>query len=264
MALRETAYTDYTSITELPGSPATREQLARFSHRYHTAACHARGRRVLEIACGAGLGTGYLAEQADRLVAGDYTESLLKIAHDHYRDEIPLVRFDAHSLPFREDSFDLAVLFEAIYYLARPEEVLTEIRRVLAGKGLLLIATVNKDWSGFSPSEFSTRYFSVPELVELLVDRGFDTLEVFGAFPTQAASSAARIVTRLRAMAVALGLVPGTLAARRALKRLFYGKLTPMSHKVVDQAVQDFPLMPIPGDESTTEFKVYYVLAGAG
>lgn len=49
---------DYTSVTELPGSQATREQQARLYHRYHTAGRYATGKRVLEVACGAGLGLG--------------------------------------------------------------------------------------------------------------------------------------------------------------------------------------------------------------
>ena len=47
---------DYSSITELPGSHATREQLARLYHRYHMAAQYTLNKRILEVACGAGLG----------------------------------------------------------------------------------------------------------------------------------------------------------------------------------------------------------------
>ena len=34
--------------------------------------------------------------------------------------------------------------------------------------GILLIATANKDWAEFDPGPFSTRYFTLPDLGELL------------------------------------------------------------------------------------------------
>ena len=74
---------DYTSVTELPGSQATGEQQARLYHRYHTASRYATGKRVFEVACGAGL--GYLARRASSVVGGDYTDSLLRIAQSHYQ-----------------------------------------------------------------------------------------------------------------------------------------------------------------------------------
>ena len=92
---------DYTSVTELPGSRATREQHARLYHRYQTAGQYIAGKRVLEVACGAGLGLGYLARRANAVIGGDYTESLLRTAQSHYQKRILLVLFDAHHLPLR-------------------------------------------------------------------------------------------------------------------------------------------------------------------
>jgi 2-polyprenyl-3-methyl-5-hydroxy-6-metoxy-1,4-benzoquinol methylase len=64
--------TDYCTVTELPGSNATKEQLARLYHRYHFAAGFCEGKDVLEVACGAGQGLGYLARKAKSVVGGDY------------------------------------------------------------------------------------------------------------------------------------------------------------------------------------------------
>ena len=251
---------DYTDITEVPGSLATREQLARLYHRYHTADNYAAGRRVLEVACGAGLGLGYLARTASGVVGGDYTESLLRTAQSHYRGRAPLVRLDAHHLPFRDCAFDLIVLFEAIYYLGQAEQFIAESRRVLSDSGTLLIGTVNKDWSEFTPSALSTRYFSVPELRDLLIQQGFGNLEFFGAFPTAAASPKQKIVSLIRRVAVALDLVPKTLGGREHLKRLFYGSLTPLKPEVENGMAELDPLVPIPNDVSNTQHKIIYVV----
>lgn len=254
---------DYTAVTEVPGSQVTREQLARLYHRYHTAGDYSAGKRVLEVACGAGLGLGYLARRASSVVGGDYTENLLQIAQSHYRGSVPLVCLDAHHLPFRNQAFDLVVLFEAIYYMAQAEQVIAEGRRVLSDGGTLLIGTVNKDWSEFTPDLLSTRYFSVPELHDLLVQEGFANLEFFGAFSTAAASFKQKIVSLIRRVAVALDLVPKTLGGRERLKRLFYGNLTPLRAEVQAGMAELHPLIPIPSESSNSEHKILYAVARA-
>ena len=110
---------DYTGVTEVPGSRVTREQLARMYNRYFFAFQFCEGKDVLEVACGAGQGLGLLARRARKLVGGDYTENLIDVAWKHYGGRIPLVRFDAHTLPFREESFDVVIFYEAIYYFHR-------------------------------------------------------------------------------------------------------------------------------------------------
>jgi len=254
---------DYTSVTELPGSQATREQQARLYHRYHTAGHYAAGKRVLEVACGSGLGLGYLARTAKSVVGADYTEKLLRIAQSHYRDRVPLVRLDAHHLPFRNRAFDLVVILEAIYYLSRAEKFIAESRRVLSDGGTLLIGTVNKDWFEFTPSLLSTRYFSVPELRDLLIHQGFGSLRFFGAFPTRAASPKEKIVSLIRRSAVALNLVPKTLGGRERLKHLFYGNLTPLRPEIEDGMADLYPLVPIPGESPNSEYKILYAVARA-
>ncbi|HOM17804.1 MAG TPA: hypothetical protein PLQ00_10775, partial [Thermoguttaceae bacterium] len=59
---------DYTGVTELPGNLAHKEQLSILMTRYHWAAQYARDREVLEAACGAGQGLGYLRRTARRVV----------------------------------------------------------------------------------------------------------------------------------------------------------------------------------------------------
>jgi len=255
--------TDFTTVTELPGSQATREQRARLYHRYYTAGNYTAGKRVLEVACGAGLGLGYLARTASSVVGGDYTENLLRIAQSHYQGRVPLVRLDAHHLPFRDRAFDLVVLFEAIYYLGQAEQFIAESRRVLSDGGILLIGTVNKDWSEFTPSALSTRYFSIPELRDLLTQHGFANLEFFGGFPTTATSPQQKIVSLIRRIAVVLNLVPKTLGAREYLKRLFYGRLTPLKPEVEDGMAELYPLIPIPSDSPNSQYKILYAVAHA-
>ena len=52
----------YVAVTERPGQPASRIQLEMLAARYRWAAEQARGKDVLEAACGAGMGLPVLAE----------------------------------------------------------------------------------------------------------------------------------------------------------------------------------------------------------
>ena len=251
--------TDYTTITEVPGGRATTEQLSMLYTRYHTAATLSEGKDVLEVACGCGQGLGYLAKQANCVVGGDYTESLLHGAQQCYRGRVPLVCLDAHILPFQNASFDVLVLFEAIYYLARLEEFLDESLRVLRPGGKLLICSTNKECSGFNPSRFSTNYLSAGELRQILTAKGFD-VEVFGAFPVSAPTFGRKASALIRNLAVQLNLIPKTMKGKELLKRIFYGPLTRIEDEVKENMAELAPLHPISETELKPQYRVLYTL----
>jgi SAM-dependent methyltransferase len=252
----------YTTVTELPGSGATSEQLAMLYARYALAAGFSRGKDVAEVACGPGIGLGYLARYAHRVVGGDLDETLLHSACAHYGDRVPLLRLDAQALPFADRSFDVVILFEALYYLRDPERFLDETRRVLRPGGTLLISTVNREWPGFNPSPLSHRYLSAPELRALLATRRFTT-ELYGGFVAQAAAPRDRLVSAARRIAVGLHLIPPTMKGKERLKRLIFGRLSPLPHELDDGMAPPSPLVPLGTDAPTSTFKVLYAVGRA-
>ena len=252
--------TDYTTVTEIPGNKVTQEQLERIFHRYCFAGRFSEGKDVLEIACGAGLGLGYLAKKAKSVVGGDYTENLMKVAKEYYKGRIPLLRLDAHDLPFRSESSDLVILYEAIYYLPEPRVFLQEVRRVLRKEGVLAIATVNKDWAEFNPSPFSTQYFSVPELSDLLRSMGF-RIEMYGAFSVLPEGLKGKMTSMVRKIAVALNLIPKTMGGKELLKKIFYGKLIPLRGEIEQGACKYVSPSPISSDQANHDYKVIYAIA---
>lgn len=218
---------DYTNLTEITGSKISREQLQRMYNRYYFAAELSKDKDVLEVACGVGQGLGLLAKKARRVVAGDYTENLVVIAQKHYGDRVRILKIDAHNLPFEDKSFDLVILYEAIYYLQNPEKFVQEARRILREGGCILICTANKDWEGFNPSPHSYRYFSVPELSSLLKKYGFK-VEMRGDCLTSKGSLISKVISMAKKMAIGLHLIPKTMKSREWLKRIFFGRLEPM------------------------------------
>lgn len=249
----------YVTVTELPGSGATREQLAMLYTRYHFAATHCAGKDVLEVACGPGIGLGYLERSARVVVGGDYDEVMLRHACAYYRDRARLLRLDAQVLPFASQSFDVVLLFEALYYLRDPDRFVREARRVLRAEGTLLISTVNREWADFNPSPFTHRYLSAAELKLMLGEHGF-SVELYGAFPAQAASARDSLLSAARRTAVRLRLIPRSMKGKQVLKRLIYGRLTPLPAEARDGMAELSPLAEVSGQGATTAFKVLYAL----
>ncbi len=256
--------THYTSVTELPGRKASKEQLVRLYGRYHFASQFCKGKYVLEAACGSGIGLGYLARRAKRVVGGDIDEHILSFAQEHYkgRNNIQLYRFDAHKLPFKDTSFDVIILYEAIYYLAHPEKFLVECRRVLKKRGILLICTANKDCPGFSKSPFSFKYFSSPELFALLEQHHFD-VELFGDCPVGTESIKQKLISNIRRRAVVLGLIPKTMEGKEILKRIFFGKLLVIPGEIEDGMVKYQPPIPISSNSPSSQYRVLFAVAHA-
>src|SRR5438128_529446 len=126
---------DFSVITELAGDPGSREQIQRAYRRYYWAGQYVKDADVLEVACGAGQGLGYLAKLAKSVRGGDISESVLEHARRYYGNRIELRRFDAEELPYADNSFDVVLIFEAIYYLNHAARFIREARRVLRPGG---------------------------------------------------------------------------------------------------------------------------------
>jgi ubiquinone/menaquinone biosynthesis C-methylase UbiE len=256
------ALNDYTDVTEAHGNQITREALDMMWTRYAFAARYCEGRDVLEVACGAGQGLGALAHRARRVVGGDYTPRLLAMARRHYGSRMPLAQLDAQAMPFRDDSFDVVVLFEALYYLPNAAAFVCEARRVLRTGGCVVACTVNCEWADFNPSPFSTTYPTAQQLRGLFESAGFE-VSLYAGFTASRATPRDRVVSMLKQVAVKSGLMPKTMGGKRLLKRLFLGSLVDFPAEIADgAAVFREPIELTPGS-AAGRYKVLYAVARA-
>lgn len=226
---------DYTTITELPDSLLTPEQMQRFAHRYGVAYELVNDKRVLEVACGAGSALSYLSQRAASIIGLDYTWSVLRHAQKHAR--APLVQGNAQHLPFAGEEFDVLLCFEAIYYLPNYRHFLNECHRLLAPRGKLLICQSNPDWPNFAPGALTTHYPSLPELAAELARAGFQQVRAHGTLPIDETSPRQQRINALRRWVMQSGMLSRLGPIKPLLQRLSYGKLHPLPSSIHAQWV---------------------------
>ncbi|RJR54278.1 MAG: class I SAM-dependent methyltransferase [Desulfobacteraceae bacterium] len=218
---------DFVHVTEISGDTVSREQIERMITRYSFAKRYCTNRQVVELGCGSGQGLGYLAGAARTVIGGDYSASLLRLALNHYKGRIPLVQLDAQKLPIKDLSIDVVILFEAIYYLESPEQLVYECTRVLRPGGFVLLCNPNKDLPDFNPSPHSHRYFSAHDFLQLFRPVGFE-VECFGDCAVDYGNPKQRFLSFVKRTMVRLDLMPKTMAGKKLFKRIVFGKLVPM------------------------------------
>ena len=106
-----------------------------------------RGRRVLEVGCGAAMCSRWLTGQGARCVACDVSAGMLRHAragNAHTGIDVALVQADGQYLPFQDASFDIAfTAFGAIQFVADSARLMREVARVLVPGGRWVFATTH-------------------------------------------------------------------------------------------------------------------------
>lgn len=112
-----------------------------------------------------------------------YTGVDFKGGGNNYKNTKVDVYYDGHTLPFEDDTFDSSLATEVLEHIFNPDEILSEINRVLKPEGLLLI-TCPFFWPEHEQPWDYARYtsFGIKHLLEI---NGFEIVsqEKTGNFP---------------------------------------------------------------------------------
>jgi 2-polyprenyl-3-methyl-5-hydroxy-6-metoxy-1,4-benzoquinol methylase len=148
--------------------------------RYRLARRYVPGRRVCDIACGAGYGSHFLSQVARQVVGMDVSREAIDWATGHFT--APNLRYlqAAGDAPWPlEDSFDVVVSFETMEHTTAPERFLQSIHEHVVPGGTLILSVPNgpRDQAG-RPNPFHLHAFTSDWLHRLL-ESHFSPVEYF-------------------------------------------------------------------------------------
>ena len=113
--------------------------------RYLFAKNHVENCRVLDIACGTGYGINILLAAGAQLVVGvDIDQEAGLGAQKNLTSRAgQVIVADGCQLPFADGSFEVITSFETLEHLTERPRFLSELKRVMAPKGRLILSTPN-------------------------------------------------------------------------------------------------------------------------
>jgi ubiquinone/menaquinone biosynthesis C-methylase UbiE len=140
---------------------------------------------VLEIGFGPGVSTQLVAEKASQgFVAGiDHSQTMVQAASQRNAQAIRTGRMELKqgevgSLPYPDESFELALSLHSIYFWQNPVECLREIKRVLRPSGILAITILPKNkWVQDLDPNAMTLYFG-KDLASMFSEAGYRNVRV--------------------------------------------------------------------------------------
>ena len=106
-----------------------------------------RGKKVLEVGCGAGVDLVRFARGGAQVTGVDLTASAIDLARANFSQQGLTGDFrvaDGEQLPFPDGAFDLVYAHGVVQYTANPRRLVEECRRVLAPGGHAIFQVYNR------------------------------------------------------------------------------------------------------------------------
>ena len=161
-------------------SPMRIENLARFNFFRSLA----NGSLLLDLGCGAGEGTFYLAKDEERQVYGaDLDHDALVYAQQLYQNQnAKFIQMNAEQIAFMGECFDGVVSVEVIEHIPDPNAYLAEVWRILRKDGVFVLTTPNKLRSSPTPGSLWPEHIReyTPEELRDLLKQVFHQVEMWG------------------------------------------------------------------------------------
>jgi ubiquinone/menaquinone biosynthesis C-methylase UbiE len=199
---------------------------------------------VIDVACGVGYGTDYLAPSTSRIFGVEIADEAIAIARERYRrGNAWFVQADAEHLPFPDAVADAVTCFEGIEHFVHPEIHLNEVVRVLKSAGLYLVSTPHPDANPHGEENPYHLHEFEPERFESMLRAQFADVTMLGQRRLQSGSH--RTAQRLDILGLRRSKLLRPLAKRISRSML---KTTP----VEEATLEDFVIEPF--EDAATEY----------
>ncbi|MCI0381914.1 MAG: bifunctional 2-polyprenyl-6-hydroxyphenol methylase/3-demethylubiquinol 3-O-methyltransferase UbiG [Chlamydiae bacterium] len=155
--------------------------------------------KILDVGCGGGFLTNYLALKAHEVHGVDLSEKSLEIARKKDTTQsVCYLRASAYDLPYKDGSFDVICAMDLLEHVEKPAIVIKEAARLLKKNGLFFFHTFNRnimsyfmvikgvEWCFFNPPDRMHVYplFLKPqELSEMCENVGLRVEQFLGVRP---------------------------------------------------------------------------------
>ncbi len=153
--------------------------------RYVFASQFVKDKMILDIACGMGYGSSFIAKFRPKMVIGvDSSKKAIRKGKEFFEIEVlELLIGDATTTAFQDNTFDIVVSFETIEHIKNYEKFLSEVKRVMKTTGTFIVSTPNREaFSGYNEfylNRFHLKEFTTSEFYVLLQSH-FDKVELYG------------------------------------------------------------------------------------
>lgn len=114
------------------------DHVIRFHHQYLKT--HQPTGRVLDFGCGSGNNARLFLDKGYEVVGTDITDAVIPLCAENGLHDVTILDPESDSLPFDDDSFDVVVSNQVLYYLAskdRIQAVCKEFSRILKPGGIV-------------------------------------------------------------------------------------------------------------------------------
>ena len=166
---------------------------AKSEHKFYFsfAKKYIKGKKILDVGAWTGPFELLIYGLAKEITAVDIEEEALKVLKRNL-PKVRTIKAVSHKLPFENEAFDVICFFDVIEHIPAGYELATllEFRRILKKRGLLFLATVNKNfWADLLDPAYwlaGHRHYTREQLILMLNDSGFrvEKIKKTGSFFT--------------------------------------------------------------------------------